>query len=215
LILGYARVSTTDQNLDVQMEALTKAGCERVFSEKKSGKTTDGRTELEACIKFAREGDTIIVCRLDRFARSMGDFCNLVREMQNKKIGFRCLEPDLDTTGPIGELTMQILMAVAQFELSLRQDRQREGIKKAKEKGVYKNNLAVRSAGRRKRIGELRDQFPDFSAEKIGRLLGCTGRTVQRLRPDLFNGPIPEGLRQHHERLAEAKAERDKLKRAT
>ena len=83
MILGYARVSTTDQNLDVQMEALTKAGCERVFSEKKSGKTTDGRTELEACIKFAREGDTIIVCRLDRFARSMGDFCNLVREMQN------------------------------------------------------------------------------------------------------------------------------------
>lgn len=194
MLIGYARVSTTDQSLDIQIEQLTTVGCDRIFSEKKSGKTMDGRAELDACIKFAREGDTIMVCRLDRFARSMGDFCNLIREMQKKKIGFRCLEPNLDTTGAVGELTMHILMAVAQFELTLRADRQREGIQAAKDRGAYKRVLSARTAKRKTLIYEAHKKYPDASAQTIGRLLKISDRTVYRLTPELWTGNLPPGL---------------------
>lgn len=205
VVVGYARVSSSDQNLDVQIDMLKSAGCTKIFSEKKSGKTMEGREQLDECLKYCREGDTLVVCRLDRFARSMKDFCDLVRLMQEKGVGFKCLNPGLDTTGAVGELTAQILMAVAQFELTLRSERQREGIKRAQSLGVYRGNIKAKTNRRRKTIQEAMAKYPELSAEKIAKLVGVSLRTVYRLCPEIKKGEMPETLRIGMERRRQAK----------
>ena len=138
MIVGYARVSTTDQDLAIQLEALEAAGAEKVFSEKLSG-TTAQRPQLQTCLDFVREGDTLLVTRLDRFARSSQDLHNLVASLKAKGVGFRCVEQGgIDTTTIHGELMLGVLGAVAQFETELRRERQREGIEAAKRRGAYK-----------------------------------------------------------------------------
>lgn len=195
MILGYARVSTTDQNLEIQIKQLQEAGCENVFAEQKSGKTTEGRVELDKLIRFAREGDTIVVCKLDRFARSMSDFCNLIRTLQSKNVSFRCLNNNIDTSGPTGQLTLHILMAVAQFELALREERQREGIEAAKKRGVYKKNGLKRRMSRKQQIEALAAKNPNLGASEIALLAGVSPRTVYRVAPHLW-GNLPPSLRE-------------------
>lgn len=139
MIIGYARVSSTGQDLTVQQEALVAAGCEKVFSEKKSGREAKDRAALAEAIDFARSGDIIMVTRLDRFARSTQDLHNLLATLENKGVGFRCLaQQGVDTTTSTGKLTLAILGAVAAFEADLRAERQAEGIAKAKALGKYK-----------------------------------------------------------------------------
>ncbi len=197
--IGYARVSTIDQDLDVQITQLNQIGVDKIFSEKKSGKTLEGRLELDRCLNFAREGDTIIVCRLDRFARSMHDFCDLVRIMGEKKIGFRCLNPDMDTTGAVGELTLHILMAVAQFELALRSERQREGIAKAKAKGSYQSGRRAKTMKRIREIRAVQAREPGCNVFRINKLTGIPIRTIYRLTPGEW-GPVPEKFLEGKER---------------
>lgn len=135
--IGYARVSTTDQSLDLQRAALSNAGVDKLFAEQRSGRSADDRSELQSAIEFAREGDVLVVTKLDRLARSVRDLHNLLARLDEKKVGFRCLDQAIDTTSSTGRLTLSILGAVAAFELDIRAERQREGIEAAKKRGVY------------------------------------------------------------------------------
>jgi DNA invertase Pin-like site-specific DNA recombinase len=137
-IVGYARVSAADQDLTIQIEQLTAAGCERMFSEKKSGSQLDGREEFEKCLQYLREGDTLMVTRIDRFARSMRDFFKTIELLEEKGVAFKVLhQPAIDTTTASGRLLRGILIAFAEFELEIRRERQREGIERAKLDGKY------------------------------------------------------------------------------
>ena len=136
--VGYARVSSVGQSLDVQLEQLQAAGCEKVFSEKRSGRTAADRPALKDALEFVREGDVLVVTRLDRLARSITDLRTVVDALNARGIGFRCLQQGaLDTTRSDGKLLLNILGSFAEFEADIRRERQMEGIAKAKERGVY------------------------------------------------------------------------------
>lgn len=139
MIVGYARVSSAGQSLDVQLDLLREAGCGKIFGEKRSGRTCDGREELADALDFVREGDTLIVTRLDRLARSVGDLFAIMDRLQAKGVQFRCLQQSgVDTDSSSGRLMLAILGAVAAFEADIRKERQADGIAKAKSAGVYK-----------------------------------------------------------------------------
>ena len=123
----------------MQLDALQAAGCDKIFSEKKTGTTTNGRTGLADALEFAREGDTLIITRLDRLARSAGDLHTIVKRLSEKGVGFRCLQQGgMDTTTSTGKLLLGVLASIAEFEADIRRERQREGIDKAKAAGVYR-----------------------------------------------------------------------------
>lgn len=136
-VYGYARVSSTDQDLTVQEDALRAAGCEIIRAEKKSGVTTEGRTELQTLIEFARKGDSIVVTRIDRLARSIADLAEIVRTLEAKGVALRATEQPIDTSTAAGRCFLQMLGVFAEFETNLRRERQLEGIAKAKAAGVY------------------------------------------------------------------------------
>jgi DNA invertase Pin-like site-specific DNA recombinase len=118
--VGYARVSTTAQDHAIQIEALKTAGCERIFSEKRSGKSVDGRPEFKRLLRALNPGDTVVVTRLDRLARSSRDLQNIVHDLQEAGCGFTSLaEPWCDTTSPAGKLLVTILGGISEFERSL------------------------------------------------------------------------------------------------
>jgi DNA invertase Pin-like site-specific DNA recombinase len=137
-IIGYARVSSDDQDCSVQEAALTAAGCTIVRSEKKSGTTTAGRDELETVLSFVREGDTLLVTRIDRLARSVADLERIVAALKAKGAFLRATEQPIDTSTPAGVAFLQMLGVFAQFETAIRRERQMEGIGRAKAAGVYK-----------------------------------------------------------------------------
>ena len=135
--VGYARVSSTGQDLAVQLEKLEKAGCNKVFKEKRSGVDT-GRQELKRCLEYLREGDTLLVSKIDRLARSTSDLYRIISELAEKGVAFRVLDdPTIDTTSRTGKLVMGILALIAEFENDIRRERQLDGIAKAKERGVH------------------------------------------------------------------------------
>lgn len=135
-VIGYARVSTTDQNLDAQVKQLTDAGCDRIYQEKVSGVKRD-RPELSAMLDYVREGDVVVVCKLDRIARSTAHLLEITEMLEKKGVAFRVLNLNLDTTTPTGKLMLTMLGAIATFEREMMLERQREGIATAKENGVY------------------------------------------------------------------------------
>jgi len=139
MIVGYARVSSSSQSLEVQHEQLEAAGCEKIFAEKRSGRTVEGRDALADALDFVREGDVLAVTRLDRLARSVVDLHRLVERLTANGCDFRVLQQSgIDTTTSTGKLTLSILGAVAEFEADIRRDRQRDGIERAKARGVYR-----------------------------------------------------------------------------
>lgn len=143
MLVGYARVSSVGQSLDLQREQLKAAGCEKLFEEKRSGRTAADRVELQAALEFVREGDTLVVTRLDRLARSITDLRQMVDGLAVKGVGFRCLQQGaLDTTRSDGKLLLNILGSFAEFEADIRRERQMEGIAKAKAAGVYQGRKA-------------------------------------------------------------------------
>ncbi len=141
-LIGYARVSTTDQNTGSQVERLKAAGCTTIRSEKVSGKSREGRSELQTVIDFLRPGDVLVVVKLDRLGRSTRDVLNLVHELDAKGASLRILEPDVSTAGPMGKMILTVLGMVAEMELGFIKDRQAVGIAKAKAEGVYKGRPA-------------------------------------------------------------------------
>src|SRR5580692_4780320 len=135
---GYARVSTTDQDLTIQIEALRKAGCEVIREEKRSGTTREGRHELDTLLQFLRSGDTLMVTRIDRLARSIADLQDIVRALKAKGLALKATEQPIDTGTAAGKAFLDMLGVFAEFETNLRKERQLEGIAKAKQAGVYK-----------------------------------------------------------------------------
>lgn len=136
--IGYARVSSTGQNEAAQVDILTRHGVEDTFIEKASGTTRDGRPKLAEAIRFARKGDALVVTRLDRLARSVGDLHGIAKELEAKGVDLIATEQNIDTTTPTGRLMFNMLAAIAEFETDLRKERQLEGIAKAKAEGRYK-----------------------------------------------------------------------------
>jgi DNA invertase Pin-like site-specific DNA recombinase len=141
-ILGYARCSSVDQSTDIQTERLRAAGCTTIRSEKVSGRSRDGRTELQVILDFIRPGDVLTVVKLDRLGRSVRDVCNLVFELEQKGASLRVLEPDISTAGPMGKMILTVLSMVGEMELGFIKERQAAGIAAAKERGVYRGRPA-------------------------------------------------------------------------
>jgi DNA invertase Pin-like site-specific DNA recombinase len=173
--VGYARVSTTDQDLDIQVARLKAAGCEIVRSETGSGASRTGRSELETIMQFLRAGDELVVLRLDRLGRSTRDVLNLAHELDEKGASLRVLEPEVSTAGSMGRMVITILGMVADMELKFIKDRQRAGIEAAKRQGVYK--------GRQKYIddAEIRRRIADGASKtSVARELKVSRMTVYR-----------------------------------
>ena len=134
---GYARVSTADQDVTIQVDSLKAAGCEVVRAEKVTGTSREGRTELRTLLEFLRPGDTLVVTRVDRLARSIADLQDIVRELKAKGVALRATEQPIDTSTAAGKAFLDMLGVFAEFETNLRRERQMEGIAKAKAAGVY------------------------------------------------------------------------------
>lgn len=137
-VYGYARVSTTDQDLSIQREALKAAGCEVIRAEKVSGTSRDGRKELDNLIEFLRKGDVLTVTRIDRLARSIRDLHNIVHELTDKGVALKATEQPIDTSTAAGKAFLGMLSVFSEFETNIRKERQMEGIQKAKAEGKYK-----------------------------------------------------------------------------
>lgn len=134
MLIGYARVSTVDQNLALQRDALTEAGCEHIYTEQLSGAVTE-RPELMAALKFARSGDTLVVWKLDRLARSVKQLIGTVEKLRTRNIGFRSLTEAIDTTTAQGRLVFHMFSALAEFERSLIRERTQAGLAAARRQG--------------------------------------------------------------------------------
>ncbi len=134
-IVAYARVSSTGQSLDVQLEKLGELKPAKLFQEKVSGVDRD-RPALKAALDYCREGDVFVVTKIDRLARSTRDLLNIIEELSAKGVEFRVLDQSIDTTSSTGRLTLQILASVAEFENNIRKERQADGIKNAQAKGI-------------------------------------------------------------------------------
>ena len=135
---GYARVSTSDQDLTIQIDALKEVGCETIRQEKISGTSIQGRDELNILLEFLREGDELVVTRIDRLARSIRDLQNIVYDLDKKGVTLSATEQPIQTNTSAGKCFLDMLGVFGEFETNLRKERQMEGIAKAKEKGVYK-----------------------------------------------------------------------------
>src|SRR5467141_3037517 len=174
-VIGYARVSTTDQNLEIQEAAMRAAGCDLIRSEKRSGTTTAGRTELQTVLDFLRKGDVLMVTRIDRLARSIGDLQDIVRAMKARGASLRATEQPIDTGTAAGKCFLDMLGVFAEFETNLRKERQMEGIAKAKAAGVYKGRPpSVDSA----KVQQLKAE--GWGPSQIARKLGIARASVYR-----------------------------------
>lgn len=167
-VVGYARVSSVGQSLEVQQEALRDAGCDKVFAEKRSGTTQEGRQELHKALEYVREGDVFVVTRIDRLARSVSDLSEVIAILTSKGVSFRALQQgEFDTTAATGRLFLTMLGAFAEFETSLRRERQMEGIAKAKAEGRYRGRpVTVDRAAIRQLHGE--GVRPIYIARRLG-----------------------------------------------
>lgn len=174
--IGYARVSTTDQDTAIQVAALRAAGCELVREEKASGTTTFGRTELQTVLDFLRPGDTLVVTRIDRLARSIADLQAIVRTLKERGAALACTEQPVDTSTAAGKAFLDMLGVFAEFETNLRRERQLEGIAKAKAEGVYKGRRPEINAAEVQRL-----RAEGVGASEIARRLGIGRASVYRV----------------------------------
>jgi DNA invertase Pin-like site-specific DNA recombinase len=178
---GYARVSTLDQDLTVQRQALRAAGCGVIRAEKASGNRRDGRTELQVLLDFVQPGDTLVVTRIDRLARSLKDLQDIVHELKSRGVALRATEQPIDTGTATGKAFLDMLGVFAEFETNLRRERQLEGIKQAKARGVYQGRKPSIDMAEIRRLREQDGLGPTAIARRLGigrasvyRALGAT-----------------------------------------
>ena len=177
-IFGYARVSTNDQDLAIQQGALRAAGCQTIRSEKMSGTKREGRAELATLLDFMRSGDELVVTRIDRLARSIGDLQDIVRELKVKGVALKATEQPIDTSTAAGKAFLDMLGVFAEFETNLRRERQLEGIAKAKAEGVYagKGRKATINGATLRKMAE-----EGLGATEIAKALGIGRASVYRV----------------------------------
>lgn len=176
MLVGYARVSTQDQNPDLQLDALRAAGCEEIFHEKVSGQNRT-RPELDACLRILRMGDTLVVWRLDRLGRSLKDLVEIVHSLEDRKVAFQSLTENIDTSSAGGRLIFHLFGALAEFEHNLIKDRTRAGLAAARARG--------RKGGRRPKmtISDVRKaaamlQDPDITKTEVAEHFGVSRVTL-------------------------------------
>ena len=174
--VGYARVSSVDQNLDVQLKTLKSFGCEKIYQEKVSGTSTQGRNKLKECIEFVREGDELVITRIDRLARSVLDLQLIVKELSDKGVNLSATEQPISTKDATSKCFLDMLGVFAELETNLRKERQNEGILRAKQKGVYKGRKASIDADK---IRELKDS--GMGATAIAKEMGIHRDSVYRV----------------------------------
>src|SRR5215813_11649798 len=175
-LFGYARVSTTDQDLAVQREALEGASVNTIFEEKASGTKRDGRTELKKVLSVLSEGDALVVTRLDRLGRSMRDLANIAHEIEQAGAHLKVIEQNVDTSTAAGRAFYGMLAVFAAFETDVRRERQLEGIAMARRQGVYKGGKQRLD---RQRVQELSGQ--GLVPAAIARELSMVRSSVYRL----------------------------------
>lgn len=179
-IYGYARVSTGDQDTSIQVATLKAAGCSVVREEKKSGTTRNGRAELEMLLSFMREGDTLMVTRIDRLARSMKDLQDIAFELKQKGVSLKATEQPIDTSTPAGKAFFDMLGVFAEFETNLRRERQLEGVAKAKQEGKYRGTAPKID---RAAITRLRSEGKKVT--QIARALKISRESVYRIEREM------------------------------
>ena len=177
MLIGYARTSTTEQvaGLEAQQRDLEAAGCSRIFAEQVS--SVAEREQLSAALDYLRDGDVLVVTKLDRLARSVRDLMEIVHRVEAKEAGLRILAMNLDTTTPTGRLMLQVLGAVAEFERAMMLERQREGIAKAKAEGKYRGRAPTAMA----KAGEVEAMLAaGVNPTDVARRLGIGRSSVYR-----------------------------------
>jgi DNA invertase Pin-like site-specific DNA recombinase len=177
--IGYARVSSESQDHAAQVEALKAAGCEHIFSEKASGKSTNGRPVLAKLLKRLEQGDVVVVTKLDRVARSARDLLNIVHDLKGRDCGFVSLGDSwCDTTNEMGRFMLTVMSGIAELERDLIRKRCAAGIERAKAKGTKFGRTPVLDAGQRKKIAE-RYSSGETMAE-LAREYECGEATIWR-----------------------------------
>lgn len=177
--VGYARTSSIDQvaGFDAQIRELEKAGVDRIFKEQTSA--LGARPELEEAVRYLREGDVLVVTKLDRFARSMRNLTKLTSDLEERGIGLEILDMKLDTSTPEGKLVLNVFGSVAQWEVEIMRSRQKEGIRKAQKEGRYKG----RAPTAMKKSDEVMKLLKEgLSAQKVADQLGISRRSVFRIK---------------------------------
>jgi DNA invertase Pin-like site-specific DNA recombinase len=178
--IGYARTSTVDQNLDAQIAALKAAGCGMVRTEQKSGASLDGRPELKTIIDFIHRGETLVVTRIDRLARSLNDLQTIVTHLKSKGAHLAATEQPVDTSTAAGKAFFDMLGVFAEFETNLRRERQAEGIAAAKRRGVYRGRAPKID------IDAIQSKLADGrSPTEIAREMGVSRGTVYKAKAQM------------------------------
>ena len=177
MLIGYARVSTADQNPQLQLDALSRAGCEKVFLDRASGAKTD-RLALKEALEFGRQGDTLVVWRLDRLARSVPDLIQIADLLQQRGIGFQSLTEAIDTTSTGGRLIFTVLGAIAQFERDLIRERTSAGLAAARARGRVGGRPRLMTEEKLKAARRLLDG--GMAAREVAGVVGVSVQTLYR-----------------------------------
>ncbi|MCI5102121.1 recombinase family protein [Phaeobacter italicus] len=178
MIIGYARVSTDDQSLDSQTDALSAAGAEKVFADKISG-SRRARPELDRMLEQLRNGDVVTVTKYDRLARSLKDLLEIVEAIREHGAGFRSLAEDIDTTTPAGRLVFHVFASIAQFERERISERTKEGLAAARKRGRKGGRPPALSTAQKVEVRRMRDE-ENRAIREIARLFKVSERTVRR-----------------------------------
>lgn len=178
MIVGYARVSSSDQDLTIQIQQLEAYGCERIYSEKVSGKDAESRAELNKMIDFVREGDTMVVTKTDRIARNTLDALQIADKLAGKAVGFRLLDlGDIDINSDMGRVIYTVMSTFAELERKRIRQRQAEGIERAKAVGVKMGRPTVLTDEFIQKLPELRKQH---TISELTKLLGVSNKTIYK-----------------------------------
>lgn len=186
MLIGYARVSTPEQNLDLQKDALKQAGCEKLYTDIASGAKSE-RAGLSEALKFFRSGDTLVVWKLDRFGRSLGHLIEAVRRLEERNVGFRSLQENIDTTTSGGKLVFHLFGALAEFERDLIRERTHAGLQAARARGRKGGRPPVLIGDRLLQAQSLMND-PKNSPRAICATLGISRATLYRHIGHLASG---------------------------
>lgn len=181
MLIGYARVSTKDQNLELQLDALTKAGCEIIFQEKVSGSKAD-RPELAKMIAQLRKGDVVCIYKLDRLGRSLKNLLELVAGFEKREVGLRSLTDAIDTTTPQGRLVLNLFASLAEFERDLIRERTKAGLEAARARGRKGGRRSGLSAESQKKsmLAEMYYKEEKLGVDEIAKTVGISKMTLYK-----------------------------------